>query len=782
MSDESGADHGGPGSGWGNEANETSGVTSALLLAYLDRVGGPDVVAKVLQACGLDHREKELRDENSWFSWETKVALFEATASILDKPDFVSEMASCALDANVGGGLKVALRTLGSPQFVLRNIVSANARFNRSHRLELLELNDGHALVRFSEIGAGHRCHRLDCDYTAELLAVIPELFGLPSARVSHFQCAAEGADACLFELHWIERDGAGKRAALAGLSVAIAVVASALLWAAALPFVGAGAAIAAGLLVRNRWRSRREQLRHLQRQLTDSEDVAERLFASLQDVVSDLRLEEVVAKVTRHAQAAVGGREFLLLVRDGDGLVCQSSSGLPAAAVAVVEAWANGSPRLLERSLLLDDVTRLPVLTPLAELDNPLCALASAPLTSLGEPFGLLVALGGRQLTFLPRDVSVLESYAAQVAIALSNARLYQNQRSLAARDPLTGLLNHRSFQEAIDAELAQCAHEQFYSSVVLIDLDHFKQVNDEDGHAAGDHLLRSVARAISDVCRRDDLAFRIGGDEFALLLSRLAEREAVEVASRVCRAIAALDPRIGASAGVACAGPQENDKAGLLAGADSRLYAAKRGGLRAIDGPSISSRSTVAPRVAIDLLLGAMELHHGATVDHCDAVAKLAEAVAARLGLDARECELVGQTALVHDLGKLAVPRALLNKTGRLTEAEWEAVRQHPDDGAQVLLRVDCLTALAEAVRASHESWDGTGYPAGLRDEKIPLPARIVAACDAFDAMTADRPYRIALSPTEAIAELHACAGTQFDPGVITALTAELSVTVAV
>src|SRR5205807_7577748 len=140
----------------------------------------------------------------------------------------------------------------------------------------------------------------------------------------------------------------------------------------------------------------------------------------------------------------------------------------------------------VLEQSLLLDDVTRLPGVGRLVELDNPLCSLASAPLNSVGESFGLLVALGGQQQTFLPRDMSVLESYAAQVAIALSNARLYQNERSLAARDPLTGLLNHRSFQEAIDAELDRCARENFHSSVVLIDLDHFKQVNDEDGHAA--------------------------------------------------------------------------------------------------------------------------------------------------------------------------------------------------------------------------------------------------------------------------------------------------------
>jgi diguanylate cyclase (GGDEF)-like protein len=368
-------------------------------------------------------------------------------------------------------------------------------------------------------------------------------------------------------------------------------VSAAALLLQVALPFVGAAGLIAAGLIVRERERWRGEQLRHLQRQVHDSEQVTQRLLESLQDVVSDLRLEEVVAKVTRHAQTAVGGREFLLLVRDGNALTCQSASRLPPGVVRAIEAWADRSPRLLEQSLAVDDVSRLSGLTPLLALDSPLCSLASAPLRARGEPFGLLVALGGPQQMFLPRDVSVLESYAAQVAIALSNARLYQNQRTLAAHDPLSGLLNHRSFHEAVDVELARCAREQLYSSVVLIDLDHFKSVNDEDGHAAGDRLLRTTARVISDSCRREDLAFRVGGDEFALLLPGLIWNEAVVVATRVCSAIAELDPRMGASAGIACAGPNDHDKDEVLARADARLYAAKRGDLAPLRDGGIST-----------------------------------------------------------------------------------------------------------------------------------------------------------------------------------------------
>ncbi len=760
-----------------DEPSETSGVTSALLLTYLDRAGGPTTVAEVLRRCGLEQCETVLRNENCWFSWETKIALFEAAAAVLAKPDFLDEMAACALDSNVGGGLKVALRTLGSPKFVLRNIVGANARFNRSHKLELLELRDQHALLRFSEIGGGKRYHRLDCEYTSGLLAVIPELFGMPAAHVSHFQCAAEGAEACMFELHWAERPRTAARVLAAGGATAVAAGLSALLAPAALPLVGVAALGATGWLAHKRDAWQRERIRHLEREAVDSEAVARQMFASLQDVVSHLRLEEVLEKVTLNAQVAVGGRDFLLLTREGGVLSCQSTSNLPREAIEAVEGWANDSPRLLEQPLVIDDVSRLPALEALIELDNPLRSLASAPLNTLSEPLGVLVALGGQQQTFLPRDVSVLEAYAAQVTIALGNARRFQNERSLAARDPLSGLLNHRSFHEAIDAELARCATEQFHSSVVLIDLDHFKRVNDEDGHAAGDRLLRAVALAISETCRREDLAFRIGGDEFALLLPRLVEQEALEVARRVCDAVGRLDPRIGASAGVAMAGPNSTDKDLLLARADTRLYSAKRGELQVVGERGISRGSTVTPRLAIDLLMGAMELHHGATVAHSQAVADLASAVGARLGLGRRECELVAQGALVHDLGKLAIPRTLLDKPHPLSEAEWEVVREHPQRGAEVLLRMDGLAPLAVIVRSSHERWDGDGYPDGLREDEIPLAARIVSVCDAFDAMIAERPYCETLTHAAAIAELRACAGTQFDPTVVDALVAELA-----
>jgi diguanylate cyclase (GGDEF)-like protein/putative nucleotidyltransferase with HDIG domain len=755
------------------QARETSGVTSALLLAYLDKVGGPDAVAGVLGRCGLSGCEAELRDENCWFSWQTKIGLFEATAEVLDNPDFLVDMAALALDLKVAGGLKVALRTLGSPQLVYRSVVRANARFNGSHAMELISIGPGRAQTRFVDISGERRFHHFDCEYSAALLSVVPELFGLPRAQLTHLECVGEGADACAYELRWDEHISLGRRVLAAGLGSTAALTASALLLPAAVPAAAALALASAGVLFRAGIRRRQRSWRQLQREAEDNADVAQRLFASLQDLVSDLQLEEVLNKVTRNAQAAVGGREFALLIREGDGFICQSSSGLPPGSTAALEVWANANARVPEQCVVIDDVTTVPALARLADSSMPLCSLASAPLTFFGDTGGLLVALGTQSRTFLPRDVEVLQSFASQVAIALNNARRYHLTKAQADRDPLTGLLNHRSFHDAVARALGG-RDGVGATSVVLIDLDNFKRINDEDGHGGGDRLLRAAAAALADTCRRGDLAFRVGGDEFALLLAGIDGEAATAVATRACAAIAALEPRLGASFGLVAL-DADSTKDSLLEQADRRLYAAKGGGRRAArdtaDWPAVTTQ------VAVDVLVAALESHHTDTASHSVDVSELSVRVAARLGASPSERELVRHAALLHDLGKLAISPEILSKPGPLEPHEWDVVRTHPDRGAEILLRAPGLENLAAAVRASHERWDGGGYPNGLAGEEIPFAARVVAACDAFDAMVAERPYSPARSPDAAIAELHECAGSQFDPDVVATLVAELS-----
>src|SRR6185312_6476997 len=194
------------------------------------------------------------------------------------------------------------------------------------------------------------------------------------------------------------------------------------------------------------------------------------------------------------------------------------------------------------------------------------------APLTYRGESLGVLVALSATPFSFMPRDVDVVQSFATQAAIAISNARLYEAQQELASRDPLTGLLNHREFHETVSRELERCRRYGGRLSVALFDLDGFKTVNDVSGHAAGDRVLRGAAERLEAACRGSDMAFRIGGDEFALLLPETSGPDAANVAARAARWIGEV------SFGVAAWPEDGPSKDAFLARADENLYGMKR------------------------------------------------------------------------------------------------------------------------------------------------------------------------------------------------------------
>ncbi|HEV2075451.1 MAG TPA: sensor domain-containing diguanylate cyclase, partial [Thermoleophilaceae bacterium] len=561
----------------GGEPREASGLTSRLILAYVERRGGRRAVDAVLQRAGLADREEELRDENAWFADATRVRLFEAAAAVLDDPLVARRIGESAIDLGVGGALKLGLRTLGSPRLLYSNIAQANAKFNAVHRMDVLELGDGRARIRNVPL-AGIEYHPSDCEYNVGLLSCVPALFGEPPARVSHPVCIANGADECIYVAEWTGEVRPAGRWVMAGLGG----LAGSVLFARATTPVAAVAASGATAL--GGWRllsNHRRRLRLLEAQAREQEESAERLTASLQDLVSALELDEVLDKVTCNAQAAVGGSEFVLLVEDSEGLRCRSSSGLRPESVAALERWAGSSPGLLEAPVLINDLGSVPELQELpAEPAIGRGSLCAAPLVYRERPLGVLVALAPGAEGFLPHDVGLLASYAAQAAIALTNARLYKAQQELASRDPLTGLLNHREFHDTVARELERCRRYGGELSVVVLDLDHFKQVNDAGGHAAGDRVLQNVASALAATCRASDQAFRVGGDEFVLVLPNTGTADAESAAERARVAVGAVDPRTSASSGVAswpAAGPTKD---ALLARADASLYEAKRAG----------------------------------------------------------------------------------------------------------------------------------------------------------------------------------------------------------
>jgi diguanylate cyclase (GGDEF)-like protein len=561
------------------EARETNAITSRLVLLYVERAGGGAAVAEVLTRAGLAGRRAELMDESNWFSYDEKIALFESAAEVLDDPDVMLRVGDVALDLNVGAGLKLALRALGSPRLVYRNIIRANSKFTASHAMELLDLGGEHAVIRYRDLTDSRRFHELDCQYNRAMLGCVPGLFGLPPARVDHHICGCDGAEACVYVLRWDDAGNEVRGWLLAGAAGAGAIAGTAIFAPALLP-VGVAVAGAAGIFAAMRSARRRTlRCRQLEREVRDQSGVAERLNASLQELVSALRLEDLLAKVTRNAKAAVESKEFALLM-DEDGVpCCQSSTGLSPGVTGRLERWATQAAGELRHPVEVEDVSLVPVLAPLGARDEaPFGSLSAVPLTFRGQHLGVLIALASQPHSFLPRDSDLIRSYAAQASVAIANARLYEAQEQLASRDGLTGLLNHREFHEAIARERDRSARYAGRFGLVIFDLDRFKQVNDAHGHGEGDRVLRATAAAIAGACRASDLAFRIGGDEFALILPEAGSDAAKVAADRVRAAIGEMSHSLDVSFGVAVWPEDGSDTDELLTEADARLYRMKR------------------------------------------------------------------------------------------------------------------------------------------------------------------------------------------------------------
>jgi diguanylate cyclase (GGDEF)-like protein len=565
------------------QVRHTSGLTSRLILAYVERERGPEGVKDVLRQCGLEDKEEELRNENHWFDFNTKIRLFEAASVTLDDSEVALHVGAAALDLNVAYAVRLALRAFGNPRLVYANVVRASGKFTWAHTWDVLELGSHNARLRYRD-AAGVGYHRLDCQYNQGLLACAPELFGLPRAEITHTQCAVEGAQACVYDLSWTEM---GISLPFAATTVAVASVAGAALLATlAPPFLPAAAAIpptVAAVLWRRETLRLRRRAHGLEKEVEEQKDVAGRLTTSLHDLVSDLRLDEVLAKITDNAQAAVGGKEFVLITKIGDDVVCGARSGLPPETLECLERWATLTGAVFFTPVILEHLSEVPPLAQLASHPElPLGSLCAAPLVFKDEHLGTLVALAHGPDAFLPQDVELLESYAAQAAIALSNASLVQRLERLASEDPLTGLFNHREFHEAIDRELERCKRSNGHFSVVLLDVDGLKRVNDQHGHAEGDELLRDVANAILEVCRASDLACRIGGDEFAVILPATTSPEALAAADRLGEELARIKHKPTISFGVAEWPKDGPTKDLLLLRADTALYAGKAGSLR--------------------------------------------------------------------------------------------------------------------------------------------------------------------------------------------------------
>jgi diguanylate cyclase (GGDEF)-like protein/putative nucleotidyltransferase with HDIG domain len=361
---------------------------------------------------------------------------------------------------------------------------------------------------------------------------------------------------------------------------------------------------------------------------------------------------------------------------------------------------------------------------------------------------------------------------------------RALLEQERLAVTDGLTGLHNRRFFDELLTLECERSGRQRTELSLIVIDLDHFKQVNDRQGHPAGDVVLLEVARRLRHAVRGSDIVARYGGEEFAVILPDAGAARARLLAERI-RAAVAREPvtvegrplAVTASVGVATMRAPARSKNELLRRADRALYRAKRLGRNQVQVDNVDAELGLVVRDAnspvIDYLQNLADEIDGrqASSVHSVAMAAWAGRIAAALGADEQQRERVVVAARFHDIGKVVVPDAMLCKQGPLTEDEWQVIREHPEQGARLARLAPELEDVAPIIAAHHERPDGQGYPRGLAGEAIPLEARIIAVCDAWSAMRTDRSYRRALSQADAVEQLRRGKGTQFDPAVIDA-----------
>ncbi|HYX84504.1 MAG TPA: diguanylate cyclase, partial [Gaiellales bacterium] len=350
--------------------------------------------------------------------------------------------------------------------------------------------------------------------------------------------------------------------------------------------------------------------------------------------------------------------------------------------------------------------------------------------------------------------------SCVAWIWLGRLRARVEESRR-LALTDELTGLGNRRRLLGDLEHAI-ESGTDHSPAVLAMFDLDGFKAYNDTYGHPAGDALLARLGARLAATFAGSGTAYRLGGDEFCVLL-RGSPAELEHALASALEALTEGDT-IRSSCGFALLPREARDASSALRIVDQRMYAQK------------DDRRASTKRQARDLLLAVLDQHAPDLRGHSDWVSDLARAVAQRLGMSREEIEDIALAADLHDVGKAAIPRGILEKPGPLDAAEWDLMRKHTVIGETILTAAPALAGVASIVRSTHERVDGGGYPDGLRGDEIPLGARIIAVCDAFDAMTSDRSYRRAMPREAALAELEAASGAQFDPQVLAAARAVL------
>jgi diguanylate cyclase (GGDEF)-like protein len=449
--------------------------------------------------------------------------------------------------------------------------------------------------------------------------------------------------------------------------------------------------------------------------------------------------------------------------------------------------------------------------------------AVLCLPITYGESLLGVLNVESRDENAFAPQDVLILNTLADLLATALHNSFVFQRLQQQSITDGLTGIKTRRFFWEALSSEWKRASRSGRPFSVVLIDLDKFKEVNDSLGHLEGDLVLARVGRLLEQKCRQSNVVARYGGDEFIILMPETGIEQAQVLAERL-RLWLATDPmleehQITGSFGVASFPVHGFSMEDLIRVADAGMYVAKHAGGNQVstsdafgDGADVRRHlvsgyidgflqrehngpedleelvSTLrklcggqddadrkAMKEGVEALARAAELREHNATGHGEQCAHYAGMIARGLNLSAEEVESVAFAGRVHDVGRLFIPEQILNNPGVRTEEELAQIRTHPHVGAEVLRAIPEFEGVAQAVESHHEAFDGSGYPFGLKGENISLHGRIVAVADSYVNMTSDRFVAPPKTDEQAMAELTRLSGTRFD-GMIVRLLARL------
>lgn len=368
--------------------------------------------------------------------------------------------------------------------------------------------------------------------------------------------------------------------------------------------------------------------------------------------------------------------------------------------------------------------------------------------------------------------EIGVLQATFNEMASSLRASR--ERLLAMVDLDPLTELDNHRRFKERLGTELENCAGTKQSLVLVLLDIDHFAAFNSTHGHAAGDAELKHIADALRKACPDGARIARFGGEEFAVILPGGKTPAAERLFEAVRRSLSGVTISGGCVTSVA--GTTKGE--GLIVAAELALASAKLAGrerlcdFATVPGADANDPSGVyrylqdGTYATIRALAAAVDAKDPYTHGHAERVARYAADLAAFTGAGEDEIDLVHRTGTLHDIGKIGVPDSVLQKPGRLTEEEFEAMKAHPVLGELIVSKVPQLQDLLPGIRSHHERYDGNGYPDGLCGDSIPRIARYLSVADTFDAMTSDRPYRAGMPIEAALAEIEKGAGSQFDP----------------